>query len=221
MHCLNYRIGILSRENPHKKSYEMRYFFIDNEANLYYLSSLARVQKVVRLSSDFLEIKAKLVQMGEKSLTLGKYQANQPRHYQSEAILPFSNRTCIDIREKEAKDERGYQLFGLIDEDTPLIYEEILRLTGKKKVEMSKRKSVLEDEKNKQEVRTEQFVKRFLSNQDRFKMENVGNSEVDFQGDGPAKEANGRGVETMMKDGLTYTGYFRNGKKHGAGLLVS
>lgn len=52
-------------------------------------------------------------------------------------------------------------------------------------------------------------------------MENVGNEEVDFQGDGPAKEANGKGVETMMKDGLTYTGFFRNGKKHGAGLLVS
>jgi len=42
----------------------MRYFFIDNEANLYYLSSLARLQKIVRLSSDFIDIKTKLVQMG-------------------------------------------------------------------------------------------------------------------------------------------------------------
>ena len=80
-------------------------------------------------------------------------------------------------------------LFGLIDEDTPLLYEEMLRLTGKKKVEPIKRKSVLEDEKNKQEVRTEEFVKKFLHHQERFKMENVGtnNNEVDFQGDGPAK----------------------------------
>jgi hypothetical protein len=53
--------------------------------------------------------------MGEKSLSLAKYNPLPPRHYQSEAILPFSNRTCIDIREKETKDERGYQLFGLID----------------------------------------------------------------------------------------------------------
>ena len=52
-------------------------------------------------------------------------------------------------------------------------------------------------------------------------MENVGNNEVDFQGDGPANEANGKGVQTMIKEGFTYTGYFREGKKHGAGLLVS
>lgn len=98
MHCLNYRIGILFRENQHKKSYEMRYFFIDDEGNLFYLSSLARLQKVIRLSSDFKDIKTKLSKMGEKCLSLAKYNTNLPRHYQSEAILPFSNRTCIDIR---------------------------------------------------------------------------------------------------------------------------
>ena len=64
MHCLNYRIGILFRENLQKKSYEMRYFFIDDEANLFYLSSLARLQKLIRLSSDFKDIKAKLIQLG-------------------------------------------------------------------------------------------------------------------------------------------------------------
>lgn len=175
MHCLNYRIGVLFRENQHKKSYEMRYFFIDDDANLFYISSLAKLQKVIRLSSDFKDIRVKLNQMGEKSLSLNKYNVTAPRHYQSEAILPFSNRTCIDIREKEGKDERGYQLFGLIDEDTPLLFEEILRLTGKKKVDGSKRKSVLEDEKNRQEIRTLEFVSNFLSKQeDRFKMSRVG-----------------------------------------------
>lgn len=64
MHCLNYRIGILFRENLQKKSYEMRYFFIDDEANLFYLSSLARLQKIIRLSSDFKDIKSKLAQLG-------------------------------------------------------------------------------------------------------------------------------------------------------------
>jgi hypothetical protein len=64
MHCFNYRIGILFRENLAKKSYEMRYFFIDDEANLFYVSSLARLQKIIRLSSDFKEIKSKLLQMG-------------------------------------------------------------------------------------------------------------------------------------------------------------
>jgi hypothetical protein len=54
-------------------------------------------------------------------------------------------------------------------------------------------------------------------------MENVveGSNDVDFQGDGPASEASGKGVQTMIKEGLTYTGYFSKGKKHGAGLLVS
>jgi hypothetical protein len=61
--------------------------------------------------------------MGEKSFTLQKYSVSGPRNYQSEAILPFSNRTCVDIKEKEGKDDRGYQLFGLIDEDTPLLLE--------------------------------------------------------------------------------------------------
>ena len=42
--------------------------------------------------------------MGEKNFSLGKYQVGPPRNYATEAILPFSNRTCIDIREKEGKD---------------------------------------------------------------------------------------------------------------------
>jgi hypothetical protein len=42
----------------------MRYFFIDDEGNLFYISSLARLQKVIRLSSDFKDIKIKLNQMG-------------------------------------------------------------------------------------------------------------------------------------------------------------
>lgn len=46
-------------------------------------------------------------------------------------------------------------------------------------------------------------------------------NEVEFQGEGVASEANGKGVQTLMKEGLSYTGYFREGKKHGAGLLVS
>lgn len=121
----------------------MRYFFIDDEANLFYLPSLARLQKLIRLSSDFKEIKLKLVKMGEKSFSLNKYAVHNPKNYQSDAVLPFCNRTCVEIKEKEGKDERGYQLFGLIDEDTPLLYEEILRLTGRKKVENSKRKSVI------------------------------------------------------------------------------
>jgi len=37
----------------------------------------------------------------------------------------------------------------------------------------------------------------------------------------PAKEANGKCVETFIKEGITFTGYFKDGKKHGAGLLVS
>ena len=47
------------------------------------------------------------------------------------------------------------------------------------------------------------------------------NQEVEFQGDGPAKEASGKGVQTLIKEGITYTGFFKDGKKHGEGLLVS
>lgn len=47
------------------------------------------------------------------------------------------------------------------------------------------------------------------------------NQEVEFQGDGPAEHANGKGVQTLIKEGITYTGYFKDGKKHGDGLLVS
>ena len=100
MHCLNYRIGILFRENLQKKTYEMRYFFIDDEANLFYLSSLARLQKLIRLSSDFKDIKLKLVKMGEKSFSLNKYNLHPPKNYQSDAILPFCNRTGLEIKEK-------------------------------------------------------------------------------------------------------------------------
>jgi hypothetical protein len=53
MYCINYRVGILFKENLEKKSYELRYFFIDDEANLFHIPSLARLQKIVRLSADF------------------------------------------------------------------------------------------------------------------------------------------------------------------------
>lgn len=52
MYCLNQRIGLLFRENLSKKSYELRYFFIDNDANMYYISNLPKLQKVIRLSKD-------------------------------------------------------------------------------------------------------------------------------------------------------------------------
>ena len=54
-------------------------------------------------------------------------------------------------------------------------------------------------------------------------MEHVGeeNGEIEFQGDMPANEASGKCVQTLIKEGITYTGYFKNGKKHGVGLLVS
>lgn len=52
MHCINHRVGILYRENLTKKSYELRYFFIDNEGNLFYVNSLPRIQKAMRFSKD-------------------------------------------------------------------------------------------------------------------------------------------------------------------------
>ena len=44
---------------------------------------------------------------------------------------------------------------------------------------------------------------------------------MDYQGEGEAIDANGKGVQTLIKEGITYTGYFRKGMKHGDGLLVS
>ena len=64
MYCLNHRIGILFRENLAKKSYELRYFFIDDNANLFYIVSLPRLQKVIRLSKNFPEIKSRLEKAG-------------------------------------------------------------------------------------------------------------------------------------------------------------
>lgn len=52
MHCINHRVGILYRENLAKKSYELRFFFIDNDANLFYVTNLPKIQKVIRLSKD-------------------------------------------------------------------------------------------------------------------------------------------------------------------------
>lgn len=73
-----------------------------------------------------------------------------PKQYTGEAVIPFSNRVCFEIKEKEAKgDEKVYQIFGLSDEDTGLIYEEILCLTGKAKKPVNKRNSVLQEEKEK------------------------------------------------------------------------
>lgn len=42
-----------------------------------------------------------------------------------------------------------YKIFGFIDEDTHLLYEEMLYLTGKKNRSVNKRKSIIEEEKEK------------------------------------------------------------------------
>lgn len=73
MYCLNHRIGTLFRENSKKRSYEIRYFFLDDDANLYYILSLARLQKVIRMSKNLQEIKSKLVKMGERCFSIKKY----------------------------------------------------------------------------------------------------------------------------------------------------
>jgi hypothetical protein len=64
MHCINHRVGILYRENITKKSYELRYFFIDDDANLFYVNSLPRIQKAMRFSKDITEMKTKLMKLG-------------------------------------------------------------------------------------------------------------------------------------------------------------
>jgi hypothetical protein len=74
---------VLFRENVQKKSYEMRYFFIDDDANLFYVASLPRLQKVIRLASDFKQIRSKLSKLGEKSFSLSKYTVTGPRNYSS------------------------------------------------------------------------------------------------------------------------------------------
>lgn len=52
MYCINHRVGILYRENVAKKSYELRYFYIDDDANLFYVNSLSRIQKAMRFSQE-------------------------------------------------------------------------------------------------------------------------------------------------------------------------
>jgi hypothetical protein len=127
MFCLNHRIGILFRENPAKKSYELRYFFLDNDANMFYIASLPRLQKVARLSKDLKDVKNRLVKLGEKSLPLANYTFLGPKMYNTEAVLPFSNRTYVEMKEKDGKDTKNektsFMLFGLMDEDTPYLYE--------------------------------------------------------------------------------------------------
>lgn len=98
MHCANHRVGILYRENLAKKSYELRYFFIDDDANLFYVNSLARIHKAMRFSKDITQMKIKLMKLGERFLDLKKYQISAPKSYSTEAVIPFSNRLCFDIK---------------------------------------------------------------------------------------------------------------------------
>ena len=116
MFCLNHRIGILFRENQKKRSYEIRYFFLDDDANLFYIVSLARLHKSIRISKHISEIKTKLLKMGERSFNIKKYEFSAPKLYSSDAVLPMSNRTYIEMREKDIKEEEKiYKVFGLID----------------------------------------------------------------------------------------------------------
>lgn len=95
MFCLNSRIGILFRENFSKKSYELRYFFIDDDANLYYIANLPRLLKITKISKSNSEIKKRLEQTGEKSFHLSQYIFKAPKAYSTESVIPFCNRTYI------------------------------------------------------------------------------------------------------------------------------
>jgi len=64
MYCLNHRIGILFRENLTKKSYEIRYFFVDDDANLFHIANLSRLQRIIQATKSSKEIRKKLVEMG-------------------------------------------------------------------------------------------------------------------------------------------------------------
>jgi len=57
---------------------------------------------------------------------------------------------------------KPYKIFGFLDEDTPLLHHEIEVLTGRKKVETIKRKSIIEDEKNKLDKKLSEFFEVYV-----------------------------------------------------------
>lgn len=97
---------------------------------MYYIVNLPKLQKIIRLSRDCKEVKARLVKLGEKCFNLNNYEVTGPKAYNTESVLPFCNRTCIEMREKEPKEQKdpkdqktAYMLLGFLDEDTYSIHE--------------------------------------------------------------------------------------------------
>lgn len=100
-------------------------------------------------------------------------------------------------------------------------------LTGRKKKSINKRKSIIEEEKEKEEKVPTIFFENFKKNEELFLMPEPSEGEAQeekdnqYAGDVKDKMANGKGKQVLISKGFTFSGTFVNGKKHGEGYLVN
>jgi hypothetical protein len=114
MYGLYLRVGLIYRESlvESKKSFSIHYFFLDDKNRLYLAHSLARLQKILRVVTSVEEVARQLARAGEKSIQLEKYAVSDVKTMVNDGILPFTNRTYVEIKDKETGKE--LKLFSLV-----------------------------------------------------------------------------------------------------------
>ena len=66
------------------------------------------------------------------------------------------------------------------------------------------------------------FFDAFISKQTQFKMQAEPSEDNQYEGDkSDSGQAKGNGKQILISEGITYSGRFDEGKKHGAGYLVN
>ena len=103
MYGLYLRTGLIYKESvaESKKSFSIQYFFIDDKGRLNLTSCLARLQRVLRVAETIEEAAQQLVGAGEKSVALEKYANGEIKHLVNDGVLPFTNRSYVEIRDRD------------------------------------------------------------------------------------------------------------------------
>lgn len=117
MYGLYLRSGLIYKESvaESKKSFSIQYFFVDDRGRLHLINCLPRLQRVLRVTESVEEAAEQLVSAGEKSVSLEKYVVGEIKLLVNDGVLPFTNRSYVEIRDRESGKE--LKLIPLVEDD--------------------------------------------------------------------------------------------------------
>lgn len=234
MYGLYLRSGLIYKESvaESKKSFSIQYFFVDNRGHLVLTSCLSRLQRAFRVADSAEEVAQYLTRAGEKSVGLEKYAVGDIKQLTNDGVLPFTNRSYVEIRDRDTNKE--LKLIPLVEEDIGELHA-ILKDGRKQKSE--KLTSHFREIKQKEARVMEGLFSLYQRLEPQLRLQPVElgklqitseekqiaelNSNLHYLGHFKEGLPEGEGKEVLVEEGISYNGWFRRGQKSGPGYLVN